>query len=62
MEQELYAKVFKIRRKGLKFTAANKNKYEPDIGYSAEEHLYCSSQPSVFYYILINDAVNVFHL
>ena len=29
-----------------------------DIRYSTEAHLYCSAQPSVFYYIVINDVVN----
>ena len=29
-----------------------------DIRYSAEAHLYCSAQPSVFYHIVLNNVIN----
>ena len=62
-KQELYAQVVKLRKKDLKLTAANKNKNETDIRYSAEARLYCLAQPSLFYHILINDVINnVFYL
>ena len=60
MEQEKYAQVVNLRRKYLKLTAANKNKNETGIIYSAEAHLYCSAQPSVFSHILLNDVLNPF--
>ena len=31
-----------------------------DIRYSAEAHIYCSAQPSVFSHILLNDVVITF--
>ena len=61
-EQELYSQVIKLRKKDLKFTAANKNKNETDIRYSAESNIYCSEQPSVFSHIVVNDVVNTFSL
>ena len=44
-KQELYVQVVKLRRKDLKLTAANKNKNETEIRYSAEARLYCLAQP-----------------
>ena len=31
-----------------------------DIRYSAEAHIYCSAQPSVFSHIVLNDSANTF--
>ena len=31
-----------------------------DVRYSAEAHIYCSAQPSVFFHIVLNDDVNTF--
>ena len=62
MEQGLYAQLVKLHRKDLKFTAEDKNKNETCIRYSAEAHLYCLAQPSVFSHIVINNFVNTFSL
>ena len=38
----------------------DKNWYKIDISYSAEAHLYCSAQPSVFSHIVLNVDVSTF--